>query len=626
MMRIALLVLLALTLLKTTSYAQSEVEIEEISALISSAETLLKENAQEAEKIWLRAIERSDHFNLDTLSIKVLKLLMRRYNRQKKYDKIFELEKKYLKDPSVYPKESAAYLSDVYMVLHICHQDLLNFDKALEYLFLCENYLRKYDLNLSSVYSSISNIQYRIGNYHKALEFGHLAYKEAEKGNRRNQKFVKSQSAAILSLIYYRIDSFILANKFYNQYSDLLKIRDKNIEFRSMHYVYSYGIHESEEDMEKLLRFNKQIQNSPTIEFEAKKNLSYIIAEKYLNLGNYENAISYFKYSLPIIADESEKHYPTLMIFKGYLRNGSPDSAMHYFDKYMEIMNKVHDENMNNNMNEMMVKYETLKKEAELNKKSVLLNRSIGGILSLVLLSGFLFYRSRNKQRIAKQEIELLKKDQRLLATDYLIQGQEKERKRIAQDLHDGLGGLLSSARLQMQNIEREINTLQQMNVIDKAEDLVTQAQSEVRRISHDMMPSALSELGLIAAVEDILAQISEDGQIIVNTSMIDEDSIIAEKVQVGLYRIIQEIMNNILKHAEAKEINFSLRKQANKIQLIVEDNGKGFSDEGRKKTEGIGLKGIYSRVDYLNGTIDLKSTPGKGTSYEILIPLDCAI
>jgi len=205
-----------------------------------------------------------------------------------------------------------------------------------------------------------------------------------------------------------------------------------------------------------------------------------------------------------------------------------------------------------------------------------------------------------------------------------MVQGQEEERKRIAQDLHDGLGGLLTSARLQMQNIQREIDKISQLNLINKAEELVGNAYAEVRRISHDMMPGALVDLGLFAAIEDLVDEMNEQSNIKVTTQWFTKDSGIIDKKKVVIYRIVQEALNNSLKHSQASHIHVEMTQNKNAYNLTIEDDGIGFDYEALKqKSKGIGLQSLQSRVDYLNGEIQFQTAVGKGTQIDILIPLE---
>jgi len=139
---------------------------------------------------------------------------------------------------------------------------------------------------------------------------------------------------------------------------------------------------------------------------------------------------------------------------------------------------------------------------------------------------------------------------------DSMVQGQEEERKRIAKDLHDGLGGILSSAKLQLKAVEKEIQKLEGLKLFEKAEGLLENASQEVRRIAHDMMPDALMNLGLQAAIEDLEYNINQSTTVTMKTQFYLANTILPEKTEVRVYRIMQEIIKNVIKHLKQLKLS----------------------------------------------------------------------
>jgi len=203
-----------------------------------------------------------------------------------------------------------------------------------------------------------------------------------------------------------------------------------------------------------------------------------------------------------------------------------------------------------------------------------------------------------------------------------MIEGQEEERKRIAQDLHDGLGGLLSSVKSHFSIIQSEIEKLESMNIYKKANNMIDEAVSEVRRISHNLMPTALRLNGLLDAVSQLLASYNQRGE---TTFTMEHNgrnlSEILESQSVPVFRIIQEASNNIVKHANAKNAMVQINLFENELNLIIEDDGVGFDSD--QKYTGLGVGSIKSRVSHLNGTISIDSRPNEGTSISINLPLE---
>ncbi|MDH3650789.1 MAG: sensor histidine kinase [Saprospiraceae bacterium] len=274
-------------------------------------------------------------------------------------------------------------------------------------------------------------------------------------------------------------------------------------------------------------------------------------------------------------------------------------------------------------------KYQSAQKDAEIATQNLRINRRttqrnwfVAGAGGLLLFSWFFYYRNRKNKTLSTAKIENLEKQQKLMAMDYMVQGQEEERKRIAQDLHDGLGGLLSSARIQMQKIQGEIENFANMNLFNQAEKLIDNAHIEVRRIAHDMMPGALIDLGLMDAVEDLVDKTRKEHNIIVNLSKPSADLHITEPQSVNLYRTIQEILTNTIKHGEAGIVDISLQVKNQKLILNISDDGKGFDYAEAKKRDTLGLTSIESRVKYMGGELQVQTDEGKGTGYQIQIPI----
>ena len=167
--------------------------------------------------------------------------------------------------------------------------------------------------------------------------------------------------------------------------------------------------------------------------------------------------------------------------------------------------------------------------------------------------------------------------------------------------------------------IQKEIEELEKLNITEKTNSLIDEACLEVRRISHNMMPHALSLSGLKGAVQDIASNLQEEGYLV--TLEIEDLPSMDKTREVMVYRLIQEIVANIRKHAEAKSVLIQVLARKNDLNLLIEDNGKGFNFDQALKKGGIGLKSINSRVQFLDGHIDWDTQEGEGTSVSIKIP-----
>lgn len=240
-----------------------------------------------------------------------------------------------------------------------------------------------------------------------------------------------------------------------------------------------------------------------------------------------------------------------------------------------------------------------------------------------VLVARVLHYRVQAKElQVAHQETlnEQLIHENQMLALTAMLEGQEEERNRIAQDLHDGLGGLLATIRIHYQNLQSELKKLQNLKIYEFTAGLIDEACHEVRRISHDMMPAALKMDGLTSAVEDLCISMHHDNFYCHSEIMGDEVHLSPQK-SLMLYRVIQELCHNVQKHAGASELIVQLHYLSDVLNVLVEDNGGGF--HVGKEGKGIGLKSVYSRVEYLHGKIEIDSKIDVGTSVHIEVPLE---
>jgi two-component system NarL family sensor kinase len=260
-----------------------------------------------------------------------------------------------------------------------------------------------------------------------------------------------------------------------------------------------------------------------------------------------------------------------------------------------------------------------------------IMNAVLGGIVAVIILVAFLYRRNyRQKKRLLlaagmlqQQRIAELEKEKQLLAAEAELRGQVEERSRLAKDLHDGLGSILSGVKYSFINMkENLIITPEAAAAFERGMGMLDRSIHELRRVAHNMMPEALMKFGLDTALRDFCDSIDQSGAVSLTYSSynVNEASIPGTQA-VAIYRIVQELVNNILKHAEAKTALVQLIRKDEALSIAVEDDGKGFDPAILKESEGIGYLNLKNRVAWLNGTIDIQSVPGKGTSVNIELP-----
>ena len=197
-----------------------------------------------------------------------------------------------------------------------------------------------------------------------------------------------------------------------------------------------------------------------------------------------------------------------------------------------------------------------------------------------------------------------------------LLIGEEMERKRLARDLHDGLGSMLSGLKLYYSGTE-QVN----QNEFEAVNKQLDSAVTELRQIAQNLMPESLIKLGLIAALKDLCSRFSTD-KTLIEFQEFGIDNNIPESKQITIYRIIQELINNALKYANATEILVNCSQNENTFLITVEDNGTGFDSKKANLFDGMGLKNIKNRVDFLKGVLEIDSQPKTGTVFNIELNL----
>jgi two-component system NarL family sensor kinase len=189
--------------------------------------------------------------------------------------------------------------------------------------------------------------------------------------------------------------------------------------------------------------------------------------------------------------------------------------------------------------------------------------------------------------------------------------------------LHDSVAQKIVVAKLNLETLGNELNsvTVQQQKIFNSISSLLEESTTEVRHLSHSMMPQAFAHSGITLSVKEFLDKI-EKSELNISFNAEGIFSIIKENTALMIYRIIQECVQNVLKHANATQLDISMMSLNNEIDVTIEDNGVGFSPMNIAENETSGLKNIKSRVEYLGGKLDISTNPGMGTVMAFYIPV----
>lgn len=363
----------------------------------------------------------------------------------------------------------------------------------------------------------------------------------------------------------------------------------------------------------------------------------------YNNIGNayrrkkeYDKALDYYfkaeRLELPKLNRKSKKILYSNMDATFYYKEDWIN-AYDYLYKYDSIKDIINLKEQNSSIADIEEKYDNEKLRAdnlESEAKRVQNRNFLFAALALIGLGSIIFYliqkNTKRKQKLAEQEKALesqklatVLKDQELNAIDAMIEGQEKERQRIANDLHDDLGGLMATVKLHFNALKDKDSP----ELFDKTNNLIEEAYQKVRSVAHAKNSGVIAKQGLLKAVQNMADKISVSNKMQIEVLDHGLDNRLENSLELTLFRIIQELTTNVIKHAEASEVTIHLTNHDDSINIMVEDNGKGFNPTQITKTNaGMGIRSIDKRVEHLDGQLTIESEENKGTTVIIDVPI----
>jgi len=355
------------------------------------------------------------------------------------------------------------------------------------------------------------------------------------------------------------------------------------------------------------------------------------IGELYLKEKKPAEAAPYF---MDAIAKAHALNYPDLEIY-GYnmlaqtrQQQGKFKEAYEAQEKYVELNQKFEEAKNTKALQELQTRYETNKKEAQNkllkaqnNAQLIKLSRNRLGIYALmatIVLGAFLFYLLYNRFKLKQQarfnEAMLVEQH---LRSEGMMEAEENERRRLAMELHDGVGQMLSAAR-------RKVELSNRNGAEEDALKMLDDSIAELRGISHNMVPPSVLNKNLEQAIRELIGRMNKKGSIAITMDWVNTDGLELDRTTtLMLYRSMQEIITNIFRHARATTVHIELVNHGADLTLMIYDDGVGFDKEKLFQTgKGLGLKNIQSRVAYIGGSLQIDTMPSKGVTYTIEIPL----
>ena len=513
-------------------------------------------------------------------------------------------------------------------------------EKAIDYYIQSAEIFKEIgnDIGLGNTYNNIALILHEDKQTEKSLRYHRQSLQVRKKINHRYG--IAASYSNIAQIFLYQDEPNIDSAEHYLNLAIPIKqeLNDQYGLARAFHSMADVHLARNEfdaalESFYRTLRIQKDIGNS-----EGYASTYYNIADVYQKKEQREVMLAYLD-SSEIIAEE---HNDKPLLWKIYWSKAKTlgklkrfEESYPYWVAYQTLKDSLVSTERSANVEELETKYRTAEQEKEIADKKAALaetklkveNRTkwVIGLSSgflIVLLLGFALFQRNKRRAQAEQDAAIILERERGLSA--IIDATEDERKRIAKDLHDGIVQTLTglSLRLQKQFSSLAVDD-NQKEQFASSQSMLDESISEVRTISHQMMPRALAELGLIPALDDMLTKSLGNTEIKYEFEHHKvEGERFPENLEVSLYRISQELINNIIKHSEAKAVSIQLLKTKSHLVLVVEDNGKGFTFDNKDNQNGVGLMNINSRAKAMHGEVNYELSPKQGTVATIRIPL----
>ncbi len=540
---------------------------------------------------------------------------------------------------------------------------LSNSDKALFYYLKAKGFANidkndeayKYYLNAKKIYSAIDSIdkamainldiyslitaQENYSDAYKKYFDDYLAYAK-KKGN----PLMLAQSYIVLGENNFENkNSKESITNFEKALALLLNIDDKKISTKVYGKIAGIYNEQLNKPDSALYYLNKQLDNIK--EYGDKEELCYNYvnqAASYHYMERYDKAIEYLKKadSLPV------NHYKTRtnqyiyeFLYKNYDAAGDYNNAYKYLQLTKNLSDSINIAEQNIAINDIHTKYRTKEKELENNllKSQIKINKvmlytTIGLLIAGFIIALLLINNSRRREKISRQEklieqqkLEKALKDYELHSIDMMLEGQEKERQRIANDLHDNLGSMLATLKLNFENLKLRKNELkdEENKLYDRTDELIEEAYQKVRRLAHAKNAGVFASEGLIPAIQKLADKISIPEKLKIQVIAFGFKERLENTLEIAIFRTVQELATNIIKHSKATEATIHLTDHEDNINIIIEDNGVGFDRKKIDTADGMGLQNIKKKIVQLGGNFEIDSTPGKGTTIIIDIPVN---
>lgn len=518
------------------------------------------------------------------------------------------------------------------------HLDMGVYDESLIYAQQALDWaVKSGDINATAFQlADISVIYHEFKDFNKGVEYGKRCLSAAVQGGADSK-----HQAYCLNAIGINFDDWGKPDSALHYHFKVLELRPAPDSLDIKFTFNNIG-----NTLMKTAQFGRAEQYLLTaLKLAQQENNYYALAGANTNLGQlkakqkqFAKAAVYFDSALHHALESQSLEKIRDTYFDLYVFNkekGDLSKAILYQDKFYVLKDSIFKTERLKTVSELEAKYQTSIKDKQileqvtaLREKEDQFNKAVIVTVFLIILTGMLVVililnkgRFRRKEELLEKELQIQLQETSINAA---LSSQELERKRFAQDLHDGMGQMISSLRLLLSNINGNTTLDSRIEVVSKSERIIDDMQKEIRGIAFNLMPQTLIQFGLIPALKEMALRLTSSGKVLVSVSSFDVPDRLSEVQEISLYRIIQEWVNNILKYAHAPKIEIQLVGHDKELSVTIEDTGNGFDPHVLEKSNGNGWRNIMSRVKLIHGELEIDSTPNRpGTTLMIRVNIE---
>lgn len=475
-------------------------------------------------------------------------------------------------------------------------------------------------VHLGYLYSNIATLLGETNNDDKQIEYLQKSYKLLEEHN--DEQFIAT-IASNMGLGYYYKKDTLKANKWAEKALELSELSNDLVAKTQAALTLSLiqkDLNQSAKYAEQSVKYANELDDRIH-----KASAYYRYANVLDRLGESRKAVTYAEQAVNFAEEVGDNVTLTKAAYTAatiYFNLGLKEKSADFYRTYSILKDSVSSAENAREINAINTKYETEKKEKQITEqklkiqkqRSHLLYAILGGALLISVLGGAFFY----NRKIQQSKLKGLQQEKEKAILNAFILGEERERKRISHELHDGVAAMIGAAKMSLESIPH-LPPEKRPQQLAKAQKILERSHADTRHIAHNLLPTVLEKEGLIAAIEHFVSEINQTR--LVKISVSDNNSNAEQhpkQLQLMLFRIIQELINNIIKHSQAQNANIVFKEHQNNLQIEVTDDGIGYEDKINPKNQG--LYSIAQRLKSIGGNFKITKRKSGGTQANVIV------